>query len=317
MPTFELPLVFRDIADKLIADDWFKVMSDDGLHSYYVIGAMDYSAERASGARWLKSAATTCGDAGPLAESFVRSQVADRRDYLNSSRKQLEEAGGSTSKIDRMITYGQESVLARWIDGDQEALPDELHDLFGVEMADMTPKQWTTVIHFLDALAITKSEDPYDKIRWALEGDAQERKTAREKICLREISTKYQKIVERWERLEPLLFDDLQLFEASKAYLYGFYRAAVLLSAAAIEKQLQRIAGSKGERSYRELVYDVAAHKTFDRVWIDQARAVSVTRNKVAHDDYEPSRDEAYSVLINARDVLTKIHADDVDADVE
>ena len=40
-----LPTVLREIAQKLVADDWFKVLSDDGTACYFVIGAESYRAE--------------------------------------------------------------------------------------------------------------------------------------------------------------------------------------------------------------------------------------------------------------------------------
>lgn len=53
------------------------------------------------------------------------------------------------------------------------------------------------------------------------------------------------KIVDRWEQLERLPFDDPQLEEASKAFLYGFYRASVVLCASAVETELKQLASPR------------------------------------------------------------------------
>jgi hypothetical protein len=45
-------------------------------------------------------------------------------------------------------------------------------------------------------------------------GEVEEASIAREKICLEQLTKKYSKIVDRWEQLERLPFDDPQLEEA-------------------------------------------------------------------------------------------------------
>ena len=55
---------------------------------------------------------------------------------------------------------------------------------------------------------------------------------------MRELSNRYPKIVDRSEQLEPISPSDTQLEEASRCYLYGFYRASIVLSATALESYL-------------------------------------------------------------------------------
>jgi hypothetical protein len=71
-------------------------------------------------------------------------------------------------------------------------------------------------LSFSDAQSIELDDD-----------EAEEAGIAREKICLEQLTKKYSKIVDRWEQLERLPFDDPQLEEASRTFLYG-----VLLPAA-------------------------------------------------------------------------------------
>src|SRR5208283_2746743 len=136
--------------------------------------------------------------------------------------------------------------------------------------------------------------------------DAREVDAARQKLCLHEIAAKYRKIVNKWEQLERLPFSDPQLEEASQAYLYGFYRAAVVLSASALEKHLKRIVG-QGWGSYGELVEEAAVCRGLGPAWIAQGQDVFRERNKVVHDDCKPSPDKAREVLGNARGVLRQI----------
>ncbi|MGO9256708.1 MAG: hypothetical protein ACLQU1_10460 [Bryobacteraceae bacterium] len=108
------------------------------------------------------------------------------------------------------------------------------------------------ILPFLEALRVSVGEPTLDH------EEAQEIAAAREKLCLREVVRKYAKIVARWEQLDPLPFYDLQFEEASKAYLYGFYRSRVVLSASALEKHLKRAAGVDELRGYPDLVEDAA-----------------------------------------------------------
>ena len=78
--------------------------------------------------------------------------------------------------------------------------------------------------------------------------EAWEVDVVRQKLCLSEVATLYQKIVHKWEQLDRLTFSDPQLEEASRAYLYGCYRAAVVLSASALEKHLKHIEGQATPR---------------------------------------------------------------------
>lgn len=49
-------------------------------------------------------------------------------------------------------------------------------------------------------------------------------------------------------------FADPQLEEASRCYLYGFSRAAVVLAVAAVETQLKRVTVKDWFEKYKELI---------------------------------------------------------------
>lgn len=118
------------------------------------------------------------------------------------------------------------------------------------------------VLSFLEALRVSLGATNLDY------EEAREVAVVRGKLCLREVVRKYSKIVDKWEQLDPLPFDDPQLEEASKAYLYGFYRSSVVLSASALEKHLKRAAGNDKRREYWELVEDAAFRLGMNGAWI-------------------------------------------------
>jgi hypothetical protein len=201
--------------------------------------------------------------------------AGSHRDDLKCERKRFERAGISAAAIDRFIA------------GDAYALLD----LFGDPM----------LLRFLEALRISRVGVNLDT------EEAKEVDAAREKLCLREFVRKYAKIVDRWEQLDALPFSDQQFEEASKAYLYGFYRASDVLSAAALEQHLKRAVGKDQLDGYSQLVDDAAVHLGMDGAWVAQAKRVFSARNKVVHSNYAPEHDEAGEVLSNARGVLTSI----------
>lgn len=206
----------EDIADKIIVGDWFTSESDDGSRSFYVIGAAAYWDDVQSGGRFTTCLVAPGSKVGPLADHTVRSQVACGRaqEYLKRERKRLEHAGVSSSVIDRFIS-------------------GDIDDFAALFPESMTPEDALELISpFLEALRVSRGPVQLD------DEEAQDVAAAREKLCLRELARKYGKIVNRWEQLDPLPFDNPQSEEASKAYLYGFYRSSVVLSASALEGHL-------------------------------------------------------------------------------
>ena len=57
----------------------------------------------------------------------------------------------------------------------------------------------------------------------------------RQRLFLQELGRIYPKLLDRSARLASLTFRDEQLAEASRCYLYGFWRATVVLSATALD----------------------------------------------------------------------------------
>jgi hypothetical protein len=45
MPGPRLPVVLKEIAEKLLDDDWYRVSSEDGARKYYIVGYADQVAD--------------------------------------------------------------------------------------------------------------------------------------------------------------------------------------------------------------------------------------------------------------------------------
>jgi hypothetical protein len=205
-----LPKLMKSVAAKIIGDDWFENESPDGERSYYVIGADAYWDDVNTGGSYTMCIPRLGPQAGPLAKHVVGSQVAggQREGHLKRERKRLEKAGASAGAIDRFIG------------GDAEALA-------GIFPATVPREEGLDLLlAFLEALRVSMGATELDQ------EEAREVDAAREKLCLHEVVQKYAKIVHKWEQLDSLPFDDPQLEEASKAYLYGFYRASIVLGIA-------------------------------------------------------------------------------------
>jgi hypothetical protein len=141
----------------------------------------------------------------------------------------------------------------------------------------------------------------------AVEPDAEERRNAdvaREKLCLREISAKYKKIVQRWEPLEALRLHEPLLEEATRAYLYGFYRATVVLSASALEDWLKRLTRTEWLESYDLLVDRGLEQGILDKDRANWASGVFKERNRAAHEHSAPDHEVAKEVLYITRKLL-------------
>jgi hypothetical protein len=224
-PGPRLPVALKEIAEKLTQDNWCRISTHDGKQTYYIVGCDEQSADidgRAEFPRWDFPTPTQLG---PLSESFSRSQVADKhRDYVKQAQSDLECVGVPQATIDRLAVLDLDSPMD-WGLGAKIPRVERnrlLSNLFQALRVARTGAQECT----LD------------------DDESAEADIVREKLCLQEVAAKYLKIVDRWEQLEWLAFDDAQLQEACKAFLYGFYRASILLCASAVESQLKRISGS-------------------------------------------------------------------------
>jgi hypothetical protein len=158
-----------------------------------------------------------------------------------------------------------------------------------------TPSEWATRPQVADK-----------EIR--LDADEQcEADISREKICLRELVGKYKKLIPRWEQLERLAFDDQSMEEASKAFLFGFYRACIALCAANVEAQVKRLCGPDQGQGAMDMIDSVERHGHLGRDSAKHARDLCRARIRILHDANAPTADKAKEMLVVARLLVTEL----------
>jgi len=288
VPGPRLPIVLREIVDRLCSDDWERRSTEDDDQFYYIIGEAASASETNFKVSEFPAAKATAQpkQAGPPAEWHVRSQIAGRHpNYLRRARRRLEDRGVSASAIDRFLE--EEKNLEEFFAGEF---------ILNVEgLAALT--------EFVQAWQIFKSEG---QPRSLDEEDAQEVDTAREKMYLQEITKKFAKILERGAELEPVSFEDPQLEEASRCYLCGFYRASIVLSAAAVEMHLKRLL-RRPEDSYdkfSKLVDDAKEARKLPACLAESALEISRARNPIAHAGLESDHDKSLLILGLAKKII-------------
>ena len=163
---------------------------------------------------------------GPFSQWAVRTQLADNKpaDFLKGARKDIERAGVPPAAIDRYLA-GEVDDFSDWKFRREVSFDEHARLLTNFFQA--------VLLSFSDAQSFELDRD-----------ELEEASIEREKSCLKQLTNKYSKIVDRWEQLERLPVDDPQLEEASRTFLYGFYRASVVLCASAVETQLKLIVPS-------------------------------------------------------------------------
>lgn len=129
---------------------------------------------------------------------------------------------------------------------------------------------------------------------------------------LRELAEKYPGVVERASRLDPLTYSDPQLAEACRCFLYGFYRATIVLSAVAVETALKAntTQGLPAKGMYAALVNAVfgpGGSRGDDRAQAGLLIDLFKTRNDVVHDEKEPDEYAARAILEQARAAIGRL----------
>lgn len=277
-------MVLKEITEKLLQDDWYRMSTADGARKYYIVGCADQAADldgEAVFSRWQFPIPTK---PGPLSEWAVRSQLADNKPahFLKAARQNIERAGVSSAAIDRFLA-------------DET---DHWSDLkFRKEVSVHEAARLLS-----NLLQAARMNDPEAQSVELDSDELEEASIQREKVCLEQLTNKSSKIVDRWEQLERLTFDDPQLEEASRTFLYGFYRASVVLCASAVETQLKHIVPSgPADDGPFPLIHSAEAAKLIGRYLADIAKDLFRFRNRVVHDNLEPSHDKAKEWLVAAR----------------
>jgi hypothetical protein len=172
-------------------------------------------------------------------------------------------------------------------------------------VADDTMEALTAVAAFV-CIARTKSGDLATnaarraELRRALQGN-----------FLKEFTDLFSKVVGRAATFDCLSYSDSQIREASRCYLYGFFRAAVLTACAAVEGRLKSLAPVKLGKSYYARLVD-ASFGAFGAAGHDAVRVAALgrmfaLRNDIAHRGNEPTAEEATGALDLARGTLESL----------
>jgi hypothetical protein len=303
-----LSTVLREVVERLVADDWVKYATDDGRSLYYVVGVKAQEAD-ANGLDHLSLFAPSGGNVTVVGERQLHSQVARPRPgeyYLQRAKTRLQSTGIESVEIERfleMFERGEDfsAVAGQW----------------GLRRSD----RFAAFIDVLQALALCRGvsvdEIATDAERAAAIG------AAIQKVYLEELSRLFPGILRRAGPLEQLDFVDDQLNEASRCFLYGFFRAAVVLSASALETNLIAAIGPSGAEQVDDRAYQRGGKGYFNRL-VDEAhdvlgprdrlgeepplvrysREIFAERTKVVHKGLNPSKDAAEELLLKARQVI-------------
>lgn len=281
-----LPVVLAEIVERLLRDEWSRECTTDGKHVYYVVGT-DLQTGDLESKYEFRHELPFRPHLGPVSDAVVRSQVADNRtDYLGRARQNLKRAGISDELLDGILGGDFASFTDWWAssplgNAEKAALMNPLLEAMRLTSTGVTNLELSTD----DQAAVDEQ---------------------REKRCLQELAGKYPKIVKRWQQLEQISFDDVRLEEASKAFLYGFYRASVVLCASTVESQLKRICGSDRMGAF-DLIELAHQSGRLPREIADHTRELFRVRNGVVHDDRETSSDRAKEMLAVARMLVAEL----------
>ena len=293
----------QEIVRRLNDGDWVEFETDGG-EPYYIVGHdawMNDNAGMVGGRpstklrrRWTPSS---------LGDYTVRSGVAGAtpaEEYLERARRRLENIGISGEQIDLFLA------------GDVSGFPYWELGAFGGE-------RWEEFMTFVEAVVLVKT------VQEARVLDSEDREIIErdlERIFLLELARKYPKIVNRASRLAPLSFQDAQLEEASRCYLYGFWRATITLSATALDSalasrvnpaELKKTEEEQEEGGHFRALVSTAADAGLlgkrprmgeEPQFAFSARFVFDKRNSVVHKQNLPDENLAFEVSDAARRVI-------------
>lgn len=293
----DMPEVLTELVKALGGDDWTRY-ADDAGHHYYVLGEAAHALEIESGKPFLQMHFFAPAEDGLFEDWYRRAILAtELPDYFERARQ----AGVPPELCD--------SLSAALGSPDPTGAVRMVFEEWLPRLASGHDWEQVTAIAALVRIARTRSGD-------FLITDEQrgELKRALELYFLRELAGRYPRIVKRAAALDWLSVSDPQIREASRCYLYGFNRSAVLIAAAAVEGALQAIAGDlrcqAGTPYYKPLVE--AVYGSTGARQVDEARRRALLdlfnlRNKIAHGQHDTSPQEAERALDLAREVVNDL----------
>lgn len=275
--------IFQEISERICRDDWERRSTQGEDIVYYIVG-FDAHTLDVNGGVSFDSEFPLPTQASPLTDWYTRAQLAGTQpDHLKSARRRLADLGVPEESVDRFLA-GQFDELSGWHLKKPEYLKALSNLMEAVQIARKT---------------IAGGMDEDEDRRLARE---------REKLHLLDAVKRYGAVLSRITQLDPMEFTDAQLEEASRCYLYGFNRAAVVCAAASVETHIKSRTGKKRFDKYSELIDTAFWSGLLDGSHREAASGVFETRNKVVHHGLNPSSDEAVTTLILARSIVESLH---------
>ena len=284
----DLPAVAKEVVLALLDGDWTRYADDSGTHCYYIIREGDHSIEVKNCRAFHNLLVFKKHEPGAFENWYTRAALAEETpDHLARARKQVVEAGVDPAFLDAVI---------------------EATDL-GATLKELMPQfvrndNWDALIAVLEAVRI---ERILERQIFVSQSDQPELREALEARFLRELIERFPKVVKRAAGFDWLPFSDSQLREAIRCYLYGFFRAAILMAMAALESRLKKIAGVERLENYEMLVDSVFGDAGVCGKEAARASALKDLfqyRNKVAHEGKEPKREDAEKTLVLVRSTI-------------
>ncbi len=300
-----LPEAVVELVSLLTSDDWARYSTAGDDRCYYVVGHQASEADREGREQFPVLSLPLPLQVTPGHEAEVHARVAaERPAFVERASRRLQAAGVNRAHVSLLL-----DVL-----GGKKVEPIELEGKFAFEKGS---EQWKV---FGDLLSAVLFERGLDEDEPRSEAEVRhEVSVATQKHYAQELARLFPKVVQRAGTLEALDAVDPQLNEASRCYLYGFFRATVLLGAGALEGCLKAATGD-GESAtpgdsrgmYRRLVERATMAGVLgsrppmghDPAFPDYAIEVFKKRNKVAHEGLDPGRDDALEVLTKSRQVV-------------
>ena len=289
--------VVKEISAALLEADWARYESESGQY-YYVVRHRDYAVEIEGGRAFDRKLSFPRPEDNAFWNWYIRAALAEEPlDRLADARKRAGQTGVASGVFD-------EAILASSKANTVDELRRTLDPFVGQLLAH---DRFEALIAVLSAVRIERVRQGHLFIS---EVDRAELRQAVEIRFLKELAERYPKAVKRATTFDWLSFSDPQLREASRCYLYGFMRAAVLIAVAALESRLRDVC--VGDRNTK---YDALADLAFGKAGVagpDPARAAALKdafrlRNEIAHERAEAAAVDAEKVLLLVRSTLEEL----------
>jgi hypothetical protein len=292
-----LPGILKEIVTALLDGDWVRYADDSGDHFYYVIRNGDHTLEIKNHSSFDNLFILGRSEAGAFEDWYIRAALAEEPpDRLAKTRKRVIAAGISPEFFDAVIAASRSA-------NSQE----EIRKVLDEWMPRLVTDKLDGLNALLEALRI-------DRVRqrqiFLSDSDRPSIREALEMRFLKELVERFPKVVKRASEFDWLSFSDPQVREASRCYVYGFFRAAVLVAASALEDRLKTVAGVEFLEKYDALVD--SAFGVAGVCGPDPARALALKelfrlRNRIAHSGVEATQEEAARALDLVRETFESL----------